>query len=57
MREIIYKCDMCGKEYKYSLAATDNDRSILLRFNKYDLCRQCVKQVEEYICLQRQSTI
>jgi len=43
-RKITYICDCCEKEYPYELMAQDNDRGILDKILKWEMCRKCLKE-------------
>lgn len=50
MRKINYVCDVCQKEFNYSLQAEDNERGILRKIKNYELCGDCFHKVLDYIC-------
>jgi len=50
MKRVIYICDQCKREFPYELKLSDKDRSMLLDVYGFDLCRECVKKVKEFIC-------
>lgn len=42
---VIWKCDECGREYKYNMASGDRDREPLqyIHTTKKEYCRECLK--------------
>lgn len=60
MRQILYKCDVCGKEYKYdNIQAVDSDRGILLRLPelKVEICVKCKRELLKMIQALKQSYV
>jgi len=57
MRSIIYKCDICGKEYPYAnVQVVDKERGVLLRIPDLgvEICIKCKKQLKEAILALKQ---
>ena len=50
MRKVIYCCDRCKKEYKYSKMEEENRNLKLLDFQEdnYDICPDCYVDLERW---------
>ena len=46
MRKVIYKCDICGREYPYELPAGQKDREVLKEVLGKDYCYKCLKELK-----------